>query len=304
MDYLQKKSIRSVAAAIAGFLRHCVRKIGITREKLPSCIALAVCPLVTFYLFEMYTHNPFTTMHFKTQILNMAFYVLTALLLFGIVKYVRVALMLQTAFFMAAGLANYYVLNFRSAPIMPWDIYSIGTAASVAGNFNYTLKGSIERRVRHLRDTADDNGIERALCIEVRAAAAFNRAMVLRQQRLSRIRIAHRMNGIVRADLFADTAAAAEIREARDLLDDRTYSMNLLRLRYRLFRYRQRLAADCYLDGFEGAGSDAAAAHRAAVGMIFDYPGEIVDSHILSLYCFHLCTSRSLSMTTISRSFG
>ena len=142
MDYLQKKSIRSVAAAIAGFLRHCVRKIGITREKLPSCIALAVCPLVTFYLFELYTHNPFTTMHFKTQILNMAFYVLTALLLFGIVKYVRAALMLQTAFFMAAGLANYYVLNFRSAPIMPWDIYSIGTAASVAGNFNYTLKGS------------------------------------------------------------------------------------------------------------------------------------------------------------------
>ena len=142
MDYLQKKSIRSVAAAIAGFLRHCVRKIGITRQKLPSCIALVVCPLVTFYLFEMYTHNPFTTMHFKTQLLNMAFYVLTALLLFGIVKYVRAALMLQTAFFMVAGLANYYVLNFRSAPIMPWDIYSIGTAASVAGNFNYTLKGS------------------------------------------------------------------------------------------------------------------------------------------------------------------
>ena len=84
MDYLQKKSIRSVAAAITGFLRHSVRKIGITREKLPSCIALAVCPLVTFYLFEMYTHNPFTTMHFKTQLLNMAFYVLTALLLFGI----------------------------------------------------------------------------------------------------------------------------------------------------------------------------------------------------------------------------
>mgnify|MGYP007007088080 CR=1 FL=1 len=35
-------------------------------------------------------------MHFKTQLLNMAFYVLTALLLFGIVKYVRAALMLQT----------------------------------------------------------------------------------------------------------------------------------------------------------------------------------------------------------------
>ena len=36
-------------------------------------------------------------------------------------------------------LANYYVLEFRSAPIMPWDILSIGTAASVANNFKYTL---------------------------------------------------------------------------------------------------------------------------------------------------------------------
>jgi phosphoglycerol transferase MdoB-like AlkP superfamily enzyme len=41
---------------------------------------------------------------------------------------------------MIIGLANYYVLEFRSAPIMPWDIYSIGTAASVAGNFSYKLE--------------------------------------------------------------------------------------------------------------------------------------------------------------------
>ena len=51
MDYLQKKSIRSVAAAITGFLRHSVRKIGITRDKLPSCIGLAFeLPLVTWLL--------------------------------------------------------------------------------------------------------------------------------------------------------------------------------------------------------------------------------------------------------------
>jgi phosphoglycerol transferase MdoB-like AlkP superfamily enzyme len=43
---------------------------------------------------------------------------------------------------MIVGLANYYVLEFRSAPIMPWDIYSIGTAASVAGNFSYKLEKS------------------------------------------------------------------------------------------------------------------------------------------------------------------
>lgn len=41
---------------------------------------------------------------------------------------------------MVVGLANYYVISFRSAPIMPWDIYSLGTALSVANNFKYTIE--------------------------------------------------------------------------------------------------------------------------------------------------------------------
>ena len=61
-----------------------------------------------------------------------------ALLLFLFGK-LKTALRCQTILFMIIGLANYYVLEFRSAPIMPWDILSIGTAASVANNFKYTL---------------------------------------------------------------------------------------------------------------------------------------------------------------------
>ena len=34
---------------------------------------------------------------------------------------------------------NYFVLNFRSVPIQPWDLFSIRTAASVADNYEYTL---------------------------------------------------------------------------------------------------------------------------------------------------------------------
>jgi phosphoglycerol transferase MdoB-like AlkP superfamily enzyme len=59
------------------------------------------------------------------------------LLVFGKLKW---SLRFQSIFFMLVGLANYYVIEFRSTPIMPWDIYSIGTAASVAGNFKYTLE--------------------------------------------------------------------------------------------------------------------------------------------------------------------
>lgn len=111
-----------------------------TPNRLKAFIALFVYPVITFYLFDLYTHNPFVTMNFRTQVLNIVFYQLMGLFLFGIFRWLRVALMLQSGLFMIIGLANYYVLSFRSAPIMPWDIYSLGTAFSVADNFSYELE--------------------------------------------------------------------------------------------------------------------------------------------------------------------
>lgn len=110
------------------------------RQKITSFVAYVLCPMLTFYLFEFYTHNPFTTMGMKHRLLNLVFYVLVNVLLVGMVRRVRVALMIQTSFFMIVGLVNYFVLSFRGAPIMPWDIYSVSTAASVADNFSYKLE--------------------------------------------------------------------------------------------------------------------------------------------------------------------
>lgn len=115
-------------------LRHC------TPGRIRVVLALFVYPMVTFYLFDAYTHNPFTSMNFKTQMLNVVFYQFMGLFLFGVFRLLRVALMLQSGLFMVIGLINYYVLSFRSAPIMPWDIFSLGTAVSVADNFDYTLE--------------------------------------------------------------------------------------------------------------------------------------------------------------------
>ncbi|MGN0353674.1 MAG: LTA synthase family protein [Muricoprocola sp.] len=40
---------------------------------------------------------------------------------------------------MLFGLVNYFVVDFRSSPVVPWDIYSIRTAASVAGNYQFHI---------------------------------------------------------------------------------------------------------------------------------------------------------------------
>lgn len=111
-------------------------------RRIYSYLCMFLFPIVTFYLFDGYTHNPFTTMKPVPQLLNIIFFELSMLLLFGIFGRLRTALMVQTSVFMAVGLANYFVLSFRSAPIMPWDIYSIRTAASVAGGFSYKLEAA------------------------------------------------------------------------------------------------------------------------------------------------------------------
>lgn len=126
--------IKQLAGSFAARLK------GMDRRTRLSYLALVVCPIVTFYLFDLYTHNPFTSMKPKTQVLNIVFYELMGLLLFGIFRYLRLALMLQSGIFMVVGLANYYVLNFRDTPIRPWDIFSISTAASVADNFSYAVE--------------------------------------------------------------------------------------------------------------------------------------------------------------------
>jgi len=104
-----------------------------------SYLLIFIYPIITFYIFESYTHNAFTTMKFPIQLLNYLFFELVALLLFFIIGKVHVALLAEALLFAVIGLANYFVLQFRSAPIMPWDIFSIKTAASVADNFKYTL---------------------------------------------------------------------------------------------------------------------------------------------------------------------
>lgn len=115
----------------------------ITHRKITTKLAMVLivlAPVLTYVLFELYTHNLFLTMYPRTHFLNVVLYELLFLILWAICKKAHIALMIETGFFMIAGLANYYVLSFRGTPIMPWDIYSATTALSVADNYDYSLR--------------------------------------------------------------------------------------------------------------------------------------------------------------------
>ena len=106
-------------------------------------IFLLIVPVLNFYLLEWYTHNPFQTMKPYIQGMNLALFDLAALFLFALTGRISRALGIETAFCAIYGLANYFVLEFRGAPIQPWDILSISTAAS--GSMTI---GVVTRRVR------------------------------------------------------------------------------------------------------------------------------------------------------------
>jgi phosphoglycerol transferase MdoB-like AlkP superfamily enzyme len=87
---------------------------------------------------EFYEHNPFAEVRHMAQFFNILLFELAAWGLFFVTGSARVSLRIEAAGAMIFGLVNHYVMAFRSTPFVPWDIFSVKTAASVAGNYDFT----------------------------------------------------------------------------------------------------------------------------------------------------------------------
>lgn len=107
-------------------------------EKAIGIIALLVIPAVAFFLMEFYGHNPFEEVRTKAMWFNIFLFELIAWIFFFIIGRARMALRFELVMAMVYGLANTYVVKFRTNPIVPWDLLSIKTAASVASNYDLT----------------------------------------------------------------------------------------------------------------------------------------------------------------------
>lgn len=103
-----------------------------------KCLIFLLVPVLLFYLMEAYEHNAFEEVRTMAQLLNIILFELIAWLLFFITGKGKWALRILTGLAMVYGLINHYVMAFRSTPFVPWDIFSIKTAASVAGNYDFT----------------------------------------------------------------------------------------------------------------------------------------------------------------------
>lgn len=94
-------------------------------------------PVVFFYLLELYEHNPLADVRGTAQVFNIVLFELLVWGLFFVTGSTRIAIRIVCAGTMLFGLVNHYVMAFRSTPFVPWDILSVRTAASVAGNYDF-----------------------------------------------------------------------------------------------------------------------------------------------------------------------
>jgi len=110
-------------------------------KKLINILLLLLLPVIIFYTMEFFLRNPFEKMRVGIQFLNIAFFELVAIILFFATKSVKIAIRIESVAALLIGLIDYFVVQFRSNPVMPWDIFSIKTAAVVADNYKYSLEG-------------------------------------------------------------------------------------------------------------------------------------------------------------------
>ncbi len=110
-------------------------------DALPKSLQIiftAAFPAIVFMLTESYTHM-LSQMWTGPVWANLILYYLFFGVLLALTGWPALSMCLMILVCALAGLANYFVILFRSAPILPWDLGSFGVAMSVAGNFSYTL---------------------------------------------------------------------------------------------------------------------------------------------------------------------
>lgn len=95
-------------------------------------------PALAFFLMEAYEHNAFSEVRPQAVWLNILLLELIAFGLYFVIGRMHIAMGIQLLLMMVFGLVNHYVMAFRSTPFVPWDIFSVGTAVSVAGNYDFT----------------------------------------------------------------------------------------------------------------------------------------------------------------------
>lgn len=108
------------------------------KKKIIQILVFTLYPVLEFYLMEAYEHNPFAEVRQMAQLFNIILFELAAWLFYLLTDRMHVAVRMELIIAAIFGITNHYIMKFRSTPFVPWDIFSVKTAKSVASNYDFT----------------------------------------------------------------------------------------------------------------------------------------------------------------------
>ena len=124
----------SAAAGIFCLLKKPAGKAG----NVIGVIWILIEPLLLVLLLQNFTLDPMRIYPVMLGV-NWLFILLFELVLMFAAGSAAIGCTICAAVILVIGIMNYFVVSFRGTPIVPWDIYSLRTAASVAGNYTYSF---------------------------------------------------------------------------------------------------------------------------------------------------------------------
>lgn len=101
-------------------------------------VVYALLPVGIFYLMEAYEHNALLEVRTEAQFFNIFIFELLAWIIYLAIGHMCAAARILLGIAMVFGITNHYVMKFRSTPFVPWDVFSVRTATSVAENYDFT----------------------------------------------------------------------------------------------------------------------------------------------------------------------
>ncbi|MEE3457915.1 MAG: LTA synthase family protein, partial [Lachnospiraceae bacterium] len=112
-------------------------------EKVLTAALVTGNAFLSFFLIELINNPWYYSLDARYKLLGWGITLMIDLIFIGIFNSVSIGMILGNIFFLVWGIANYYVLAFRSIPLQYIDFFSIKTAMNVAGNYEFSLAWQI-----------------------------------------------------------------------------------------------------------------------------------------------------------------
>ena len=108
---------------------------------------LLLLPLGAFFLVDHINGTNYVSFSGEKIFANYLCYLMVFALCFALTRRVWATILTGGAVFLVFGIANYFVTQFRGQPLLLWDIQAMGTAATVAGGYEYVPTGAMAMAV-------------------------------------------------------------------------------------------------------------------------------------------------------------